>query len=678
MKRIAGATTVKSAMAGSPGIVWSEFIVLEILCFNPAVLPVTITGIRQVVLAAQVAAENEIVPVVTTNVPPQIDDVPVGLAVKPIGKVSVNTTFVTPVDKGFLSVNVSVEGILFNGMLIGENTLISINFLIICRVSDEVFPMPPLSELTFTLLSLSASVLGVVSIAKVHIAPGANEPAVRETKPPPAFTFPPQATKVVGATTVRSAGKMSLKKIPVRVMPTFSGGLEILNCKCETPFKSTGFSKNNFSITGGEITVRDARPGPPFPPSLDVTGPVLLLSTPPIVEATTTVMLQDAPELSVPLVSLTKVSPGWPPSRLPPHPLFDAAVTTVIPVGKVSVKPMPVKVAVKLGLLIGIVKVETPSRGMIVGKNDLETLGGRTINRVALAASPSPLLVAVAVEVLILGFGVMSIPVTATLNLQDVPTSIIGIATEIVPVPGPATKVPVQERVVAGAAATFIPRGRTSMNVPPPNETLVKVPDEKYGGFGASTFGLVIVNSAMATPFCGMLGISRLVVVDRNFFASVGGNSTDIASDAVSPGPPSVDPTTLVVFIFSPRVVPFRTTVTVQFPLGGKEAPVNPIVVRVVFNVPLQVLDELTTSKPLGNCAGAAGRLSVKLIPVKSAPASTLGFSIVNFNVMLSLSLIPLPVGEENTLLISGGPTMRMNLSALAVPPLEVVTDAKF
>ena len=90
--RIGGATTVRSAIAGSPGSFPVAVMKLEILCFKPAALPVTCTAITQVP-GANTAATKETVAAVIVNVPPQTVESPIGLATSPNGRLSVNTTF---------------------------------------------------------------------------------------------------------------------------------------------------------------------------------------------------------------------------------------------------------------------------------------------------------------------------------------------------------------------------------------------------------------------------------------------------------------------------------------------------------------------------------------------------------------------------------------------------------
>ena len=416
------------------------------------------------------------------------------------------------------------------------------------KVSVDVLPVPPLSDFTVTLLTLSPEVLGVVSMLKVHMAPGARDPSMRDTKPDVPLTVPPpQLEKLTGgATTDRLAGKISMKLIPVRVMPTFSGGFVILKFRTETPPGATGFGEKVFKITGGEITVRDANPGPPLLPSTEVISPVELSRTPPTVEATTTVILQETPAASVPPDRPTEPSPGAPPVRLPPQPLFTAAVTTVMPGGKTSLKARPVRVAFRLGFPMLILRVEVPSLAMVFRENDLLIVGATTTNRVALAGLLSPPLSEIAVVVFTFGLGVMLFAITGTRKVQVLPAVNVGMVTERDVDPGAGAKVPVQEIEGTGAGATTIPLGSKSVSVTPPNVTLVRNPVK------ASVFGLPITICAMAVPFKGIVGISRFVTVDRKDLEIVGGNRTDMLAVAAPPGPPSFEPTLLVVFCLKP------------------------------------------------------------------------------------------------------------------------------
>jgi hypothetical protein len=75
--------------------------------------------------------------------------------------------------------------------------------------------------------------------------------------------------------------------------------------------------------------------------------------------------------------------------NVPPH--WDAELlSTVRPVGKVSLKPTPVSAAVVFGLVMVKVSEVVPFSGMVDGLNELLMVGGATTVIEALAVVPVP------------------------------------------------------------------------------------------------------------------------------------------------------------------------------------------------------------------------------------------------------------------------------------------------
>lgn len=233
-----GAMTVRSATAGSPGFVLEEVIVLEMLCFSPALVPVTVTIIGQVALPPSTPPVSEMVVEVTVRLPPQIAEMPVGLATRPSGRVSLNATPVTPAEPGLVRLNVNVE-VEFTGMLIGRKALVMSNLGgVTDKVAVEVFPVPPLVEDTVTLLTLSPRVTGVTLMVMVQDEFTPTVPPLKDTKllPGKARTLPPQVLVArLGLATCNPAGKVSRKLRPIRAS-VLAGSFVITKDMVDNPF----------------------------------------------------------------------------------------------------------------------------------------------------------------------------------------------------------------------------------------------------------------------------------------------------------------------------------------------------------------------------------------------------------------------------------------------------------
>lgn len=102
-------------------------------------------------------------------------------------------------------------------------------------------------------------------------------------------------------------------------------------------------------MMGGARTVRLAEAVPPAPASVEVTLPVVLFFTPAVVPVTFTEKVQllllamVAPESET--TPLPAVEVMVPPPQLPVRPL---GLATVRPAGKLSVKPIPLRLLVAL------------------------------------------------------------------------------------------------------------------------------------------------------------------------------------------------------------------------------------------------------------------------------------------------------------------------------------------
>ena len=119
-------------------------------------MAVTLTLKLHEPLAAMVAPDRLTVPLAATAVivpPPHVPDNPLGVATtKPAGNVSVNATPVKEVlALGFVIVKLK-EVVPFKAMVPAPNVFVIEGGVSTVKVAVEVFPVPPLVELTVTLL----------------------------------------------------------------------------------------------------------------------------------------------------------------------------------------------------------------------------------------------------------------------------------------------------------------------------------------------------------------------------------------------------------------------------------------------------------------------------------------------------------------------------------------------
>lgn len=120
--------------------------------------------------------------------------------------------------------------------------------------------------------------LPVMLTVTVHEPLAAMVPPVRLTvvDPPVAVTVPlVHVVLALGVDeTIKPVGSVSLTAMPVK--PVLFG-LVIFNVRTVLPFRGIEFAPKVFKSTGGETTVRFADDELPVPPSLEVTGPAVLV-----------------------------------------------------------------------------------------------------------------------------------------------------------------------------------------------------------------------------------------------------------------------------------------------------------------------------------------------------------------------------------------------------------------
>jgi hypothetical protein len=150
-----------------------------------------------------------------------------------------------------------------------------------------------------------------------------------------------------------------------------------------------------FAMVGGATTVRVAEElFEADPDSVAVTGPELFAKAPALVPFTTADTVQLAPAARVPPVRLTLDEPAVA-VAVPPQ-VFDRLVVafTTMPDGRESVKAIPLRAWLGLGLVMARLSVEVPFSGIDVGLKDLVMVGGAATLRVAVFdAKPVPPLV---------------------------------------------------------------------------------------------------------------------------------------------------------------------------------------------------------------------------------------------------------------------------------------------
>jgi hypothetical protein len=276
---IGGATTVIDAEAVFPVPPFVALTLPDTLFFTPAVAPVTVTVIMQLLLDASVPPLKLIVPgAVVVSVPPHCDELPV-VTVSPPGSVSVNPIpFSVVVVFGLVIVNVSVAvppiGIVVASKLFeidGGPTTVNVAVF-------EVVPAPLSFELIAPVVFIHTPVVEPVTVTlKLQLVPPVNIPPVKVILFDAALvvSVPPQVV-VLESPTVTPDGSVSVKLIPLRFCDPF--GLVIVKLRLVVAPSSTLEEPNALLIVGGAATLNIAVfEVVPVPPLVDETWPVVLL-----------------------------------------------------------------------------------------------------------------------------------------------------------------------------------------------------------------------------------------------------------------------------------------------------------------------------------------------------------------------------------------------------------------
>jgi hypothetical protein len=349
-----------------------ELTLPEVLFFVPLVVAVTLTLIVQVPLAATVPPlkVNEVAPAAGAKVgDPQPDVLALGAdaTCKPAGNESVNATPVSAVPVfAFVIVKVSV---LSPPMEIeaGEKFLLIEGGETTVTLAFDVLPVPPLVELTVTLLFFNPAVLPVTLTVKLQEAFAARVAPDKLTEVVPAVAVivpPPQLpVKPLGVETTSPEGKLSVKPTPVNEI-VFAVGLLMVKFNTVLPFKGIVTSSKDLTMLGAlkELTISESLAVFPVPPFVALTLPEVLFFVPIVVAVTSTLTVQVPLAVMVPPLKVNEVAPaagekaGLP---QPDVPVFGVAATCK-PEGNESVNATPVSAVPVFAFVIVKVSVLTP------------------------------------------------------------------------------------------------------------------------------------------------------------------------------------------------------------------------------------------------------------------------------------------------------------------------------
>jgi len=165
-------------------------------------------------------------------------------------------------------------------------------------------------------------------------------PKFSVVSPGVAFQVPVQVVPgLAGFATFSPAGKLSLKLTPVNVVDAL--GFVSVRVIVLTPFSGMVVGLNALVTVGGDATVIEALPVFPVPAFVDVTLPVVLFFTPPVVPVMLTATVQVPLAAIVPPLKFSVVSPALG-ANVPPHEVDAPGVAaTCRPDGSESVNPTP-------------------------------------------------------------------------------------------------------------------------------------------------------------------------------------------------------------------------------------------------------------------------------------------------------------------------------------------------
>src|SRR5215470_16216438 len=419
----------------------------------------------------------------------------------------------------------------------------------------------------------------------------------------------------------------------------------MVKLRVEVPPVRIDVGLNPFIIVGASATLRLAEPVLPWPPLVEVTLPVVLFFIPTVVPVMLTTTVQVPLAGMVPPLNVSVVSPAVGAKAPPQEVLAPGVAATCNPDGSASVNPTPVSDTVEFGFIMVNVSVVVPLSAMLDEPNDLLIEGGATTVMLADALLPVPPFVEVTLPD-VLFFTPAVVPVTSTITVQVPLGEMVPPLNVSVVSPAFGAKVPPQEVLAPGVAATCNPEGSASVNPTPLSDTV--------------EFGFIIVKVSVVVPPTGMVEAPNPLLID-------GGPTTVMLAEAVLPWFELVAVTFPLRLFFTPALVLVMLTETVQVPLGAIEPPLKLSVVSPAFgaNVPPQEVlapGVAATCNPDGSASVNPTPLSVVVL---------FGFIIVNVSVVVPFSGM---VGEPNPLLIEGGPTT-VSVAVLLVEPAPLSVE---
>jgi hypothetical protein len=389
---------------------------------------------------------------------------------------SVKATPVRVLAAGLVTVKVSETGT-FKGAVGAPNALVSVGGGVTAfRIADAVFPVPPLVELTVTLLVNVPTVFAVTCTVTVQVFAGGalagSVPPVRDTVPEfaAAATVEPVpqlfVTPGVAATT-RPVGNVSVKATPVSVLVP---GLATTKANVLVPFSPIVVGPKALVIVGGPMTVKLAVAlTVVVPVCVDVIELTVFVSVPATVPVTLTVTTQLLLLAIVPADSETLLEPAVAAGVPPQVFVSPGVVATTRFAGKLSVKATPVRV-----LAAGLVRVKVSETGTFAGvvgaPNALVSVGGGVAAiRIADVVFPVPPLVELTVTLLVNVLAVFAVTCTVTAQVfaggelaESVPP-----VNDMLDEPEPAVVAPLQVLASPLGVATTSPAGSVSVKPTP-------------------------------------------------------------------------------------------------------------------------------------------------------------------------------------------------------------------
>jgi hypothetical protein len=449
-------------------------------------------------------------------------------------------------------------------------------------------------------------------------------------------------------------GSVSLNATPVRSLFTEAFGLLMVKVTVVVPFSGMLPAPNAFAIVGGPTTVIEAVAVALFPPSVELTTTLLLLS-PAVVPCTFTVTAQEALAASVPPDRLSPLEPGVA-VGVPPQVLvrpFGVAITS--PAGKLSVNANPFNDMVLFGLVMLIVSDVVPFSGILLAPKLLVTVcGATTVSVAVLLVAPVPPFVELTAPVVFVTTPAC-VPVTFTTTVHVVPGVAMLPPVRLMLVEfAAAVTVPPQEFVTPGVDATCSPFVSVSLKAIPVSAVVLAA-------------GFVMVKVAVVVPFSGMLAAPNALLI-------VGGATIlTVAVLLATPVPPFAEVIAPVVLLASPAAVPVTFTVKVHEALCATVPPerlITPVPAAAV-TVPLQVLvtpgTAATTRVPV-----VLGSVSLNATPVRSPAAVVFGLLIVKVTVVVPFNgMLAAPKALE---IVGGATTVIEAFAVLPVPAVVSLT----